>query len=226
MVQYLFRVLRLVWGLFIFAIGVVFSINANIGFAPWDVLHSGFAHQLHLSIGICIIITGMIIVGLVLAFKEPIGLGTLANMLLIGVFTQLLMSVPLIPKNDSGNIAIGAAMMLLGMALVAYGTYRYVHSGFGAGPRDSLMVIIARKTGWRIGICRYAVEALVIVIGLLLGGSAGLGTFFGIVFISFSVQIIFKMMNFKPVEIEHENFKDTFEKLLNYVKSKFSNARV
>lgn len=217
--RYLFRILKLVWGLFIFAIGVVFSINAQIGFAPWDVLHSGFAKQLHITIGLGIILAGIIIVAIVLFFGEPIGLGTIANMLLVGIFTQIISSLNIIPKNTGGNMLIGASMMLLGMFLVAYGTYRYVHSGFGAGPRDSLMVIIARKTGWKIGVCRYAVEALVIVLGLLIGGTAGLGTLLGIIFISMSVQFVFKMMRFVPVEVEHENFKDTYNKVIRYYKT-------
>lgn len=219
MTKYLFRVSRLVWGLFIFAIGVVFSINAQIGFAPWDVLHSGFAKQLHITIGLGIILAGVIIVGIVLLFGEPIGLGTIANMILVGLFTQVISSFNIVPQNINHNMLIGAGMMLLGMFLVAYGTYRYVHSGFGAGPRDSLMVIIARKTGWKIGVCRYAVEALVIVLGLLIGGTAGLGTLFGIIFISVSVQLVFKVMKFVPVEVEHENFKDTYAKIVRYYKT-------
>lgn len=218
MKKYLFRIVKLIWGLLIFAIGVVLSMNANIGFAPWDVLHSGFANQLHISIGAGIIIIGLIIVGIVLVFREPIGLGTLANMILVGTFTQIIMSLNIIPKNTTGNIFVGGGMMLVGMFLVAYGTYRYVHSGFGAGPRDSLMVIVARKTGWKIGVCRYVVEALVIALGLILGGRAGFGTALGIVFISLSVQLVFKMMGFVPHEVDHENFKDTFKKAENYLK--------
>lgn len=222
MSKYLFRIFKLVWGLFIFAIGVVLSINAQIGFAPWDVLHSGFAKQLHITIGLGIILAGVLIVAIVLLFGEPIGLGTIANMLLVGTFTQVISSLNIIPQNVNHNIFIGAGMMLLGMFLVAYGTYRYVHSGFGAGPRDSLMVIVARKTGWKIGVCRYAVEAFVIVLGLLIGGVAGYGTLFGIIFISLSVQIVFRMMNFVPDEVEHENFKDTYKKITRYCKGKIN----
>lgn len=213
MKRYLLRLVNLIWGLLIFSIGVVLSLDANIGFAPWDVLHSGFANLLHISIGAGIIIIGLIIVAIVLFFHEPIGLGTLANMILVGTFTQIIMMLDIIPTNTSGNITMGSLMMLVGMLFVAYGTYRYVYSGFGAGPRDSLMVIVARKTRWRIGICRYAVETVVIALGLILRGSAGIGTALGIIFISLSVQVVFKVMKFVPHEVKHENFKVTYHKM-------------
>src|SRR4249920_1991951 len=49
-------------------------------------------------------------------------------------------------------------------------------SGMGAGPRDSLMMVLSRRTGRRIGLVRGAMEITVLLCGLALGGIAGIGT--------------------------------------------------
>lgn len=213
--NYLFRMTKLVWGLFLFAVGVVLSMNAKIGLSPWDVLHTGLASKIHISVGQSIIAVGLIIVIIVAILNEPLGLGTLANMVLVGTFVQIILAFNIIPVNTEGTLYIGIAMLLAGTILIAYGTFRYVKAGFGAGPRDSLMVIIARKTGWKMGTCRYVVEALALGVGFLMGGFAGVGTVFAIIFIAVAVQVIFKVMKFEPSQVEHENFKDTL-KLIRY----------
>lgn len=213
--NYFFRIFKLVWGLFLFSIGVVLSMNAKIGLSPWDVLHTGLASKVHIPVGESIIAVGLVIVIIVAILNEPLGLGTLANMILVGTFVQIIFSFNIIPVNTSGSLLIGILMLFIGTTLIAYGTFRYVKAGFGAGPRDSLMVIIARKTGWKMGTCRYVVEALALGIGFFMGGLAGIGTAFSIVFIAVAVQVIFKVMKFEPSEVDHENFKDT-AKLIKY----------
>lgn len=213
--NYLFRITKLVWGLFLFAVGVVFSMNARIGLSPWDVLHTGLASKIHIPVGQSIIAVGLVLVIIVAILNEPLGLGTLANMVLVGTFVQIILAFNILPVNTDGTLYIGILMLLFGTILIAYGTFRYVKAGFGAGPRDSLMVIIARKTGWKMGTCRYVVEAIALAIGFLMGGFAGVGTVFAILFIAIAVQVIFKLMKFEPSEVEHENFKDTF-KLIKY----------
>lgn len=213
--NYLYRLLKLVWGLFLFAIGVVVSMNAKIGLSPWDVLHTGLASKIHIPVGESIIAVGLVIVIVVAILNEPLGLGTLANMILVGTFVQIILGYNVIPVNTEGSFIIGVLMLFVGTLLIAYGTFRYVKAGFGAGPRDSLMVIIARKTGWKMGTCRYVVEGFALVAGFLMGGLAGVGTAFSIVFIAIAVQVIFKVMKFEPSEVDHENFKDT-AKLVQY----------
>lgn len=213
--NYIFRILKLVWGLFLFAVGVVFSMNAKIGLSPWDVLHTGIAAKINIPVGEAIIAVGLILVILVAILNEPLGLGTLANMLLVGIFVQIILGLNVIPINTTGTLYVGVFMLMIGTCLIAYGTFRYVKAGFGAGPRDSLMVIISRKTGWKVGTCRYVVEGFALAVGFLMGGLTGIGTAFSIIFIAIAVQVIFKIMKFEPGKIEHENFKDT-AKLIKY----------
>jgi uncharacterized membrane protein YczE len=41
--NFLKRITNLLFGLFLFALGVVITMKANLGFAPWDVFHQGIA---------------------------------------------------------------------------------------------------------------------------------------------------------------------------------------
>jgi len=54
--------LRLYIGLFVCAIGIVMTINANLGLSPWDTFHQGLANLTDLTIGKIYILLGIIIV--------------------------------------------------------------------------------------------------------------------------------------------------------------------
>ena len=144
------RIARLMLGLFLYALGIVLTMRANVGFAPWEVFHAGLGKALGMSIGNVSIAAGLLIVLTAFLLGEKIGLGTLLNMVLIGVFMDILLRAALIPPMTHW---LGAGIMLLaGLFLIALATYFYIQSGFGAGPRDSLMVALTRRTGLAIGI--------------------------------------------------------------------------
>lgn len=99
---------------------------------------------------------------------EKLGLGTILNMLLIGVFIDLLYGANIIPVTD--NFIVGLLMVILGLFIIAFASYFYIGSGFGAGPRDSMMVALNRKTGLPVGVCRGTIELLAVFVGWRLGG--------------------------------------------------------
>lgn len=217
---FLVRIFKLNIGLVLFAFGVVIALHAQIGLSPWDVLHSGFAAQTHIPIGISIILIGVIIGAIIVFMGEKIGIGTLSNMFFVGLYVQMLTALNVVPYNLEQSIIVGALFLLTGTLLIAIGSYYYIASGFGAGPRDSLMVLLSKKTGWKIGWCRYVVEAFTLAVGVVLGGSAGIGTVFSIIFISMSVQVVFKIVDFNPSIIQHETLKETLFKIKNYYQKK------
>jgi len=195
-------------GLFFYALGITVTIKANIGYTPWDVFHAGIANKTGLSIGAVIIIVGLILVIIVTLLKEKFGLGTISNIILIGLFIDILIHLNIIPTAE--NFIIGIILLILGLFIIAIGAYFYIKSGFGAGPRDNLMVVFARKSKLPAGLCRSIIELLVTVFGWLLGGMAGLGTVISVIAIGFCIQIVFRIFRFDVTSVKHETLKETW----------------
>ena len=199
----------MICGLFLFALGKVFIINAQIGYIPWDVLAVGLAKTIGLSIGNIIIMMSVFIVMLIFLLGEKIGLGTFLNMILVGIYLDLIMFVNIVPKID--NVILGIIMVITGLFLIALGSYFYISSGFGAGPSDSLMVAFTRKTGLPIGLCRAIIEILVVTTGWMLGGMVGIGTVLAVLGIGFCIQLVFTLFHFNATKIKHETLNDTWK---------------
>jgi uncharacterized membrane protein YczE len=182
--------------------------KANIGYASWEVFHAGLSTVFGIQIGTVSILVGLVLCVISLLAGEKLGLGTLCNMVFIGLFMNLLLGLDLFPTLS--NFYLGVLQMVVGLFVISVATVYYISSGFGAGPRDSLMVVLTRKTRLSVGTCRSGLEILVVVIGALLGGSFGIGTILAAVLIGFCVQITFKLFRFDPTTVVHENFMDTF----------------
>jgi uncharacterized membrane protein YczE len=133
-------------------------------------------------------------------------------MILIGVFIDILLALKLIPVTS--NFFLGIVMMLTGLFIIAFGSYYYIGSGFGAGPRDSLMVALNRKTGLSVGVCRGSIELLAVFVGWRLGGMIGVGTILSAFTIGFCVQAVFKLLKFDPSKVKHETLNYTYRFLL------------
>lgn len=203
------RFLRLLLGLFFYGLGVSITINAHIGYAPWEVFHSGIGNVVGMSIGNVSIIAGVAFGVLAWALGERLGLGTIMNMVLIGVFIDIILRLKVIPTMN--NFATGVVMLVGGLFVIALGSYFYIGSGFGAGPRDSLMVALNRKTGIPVGYCRAAIEVSVVGIGWLLGGMVGAGTVIAAVAIGFCIQATFKLLRFEPATIQHQGLVEAYQ---------------
>ena len=187
------------------------TIKANIGYAPWDVFHVGLANTTGLSIGVTSIIVGVSIGIIVLFLGEKIGLGTIMNMLLIGLFIDFLFPrMPLAP-----NPVLGTVMLIAGLFIVSVGSYFYIKAAFGAGPRDGLMVVLARRTKFPIGVCRCVIEFAATIIGWLLGGMFGFGTVISAIAIGFCIQITFRLFRFDVTAVKHETLADTYATVKN-----------
>lgn len=211
--QYYFRLLRLIFGLFLYALGIVIILNAHIGYAPWEVFHVGFSKTVGVSIGTATILTGLLIVIITVLLGEKLGLGTILNMFLIGVFLDLILVFNILPVAN--NFFWGIIMLILGLFVIAFASYFYIGSAFGAGPRDSLMIALTRKTRLPIGICRGSIELLAVLCGWRLGGMVGLGTIVSALTIGFCVQTTFKLLKFDTTVIQHETLSDTYKMLFS-----------
>ena len=211
MKQWIDRLARLLLGLFLYAVGIVLTMQANLGYGPWEVFHAGLGRSVGMSIGNVSIVTGLLIVLAVAALGEQLGLGTLLNMVLIGVFMDLLLRLELVPPMV--HWLAGSLLLAAGLAVIAVASYFYIGSGFGAGPRDSLMVALNRKTGLAIGICRGSIELAAVLTGWLLGGMVGVGTVLAAFGIGLFVQATFRLLRFDPAAVRHETLGQTLKLL-------------
>lgn len=166
------RLPRLFLGLVLFGLGLAFMVVADLGLAPWEVLHQGISRQTGIPIGTVGILTGILVLFLWIPLGERIGIGTVANVILIGIVIDL--TLWLLPTSLDHDVLRWAALFG-GVLLVAIGSGFYIGVGLGPGPRDGLMTGIARR-GYPIGAVRAVLEITVLIAGWLLGGTVGIGT--------------------------------------------------
>jgi uncharacterized protein len=170
------RYLGLVFGLFLCGAGIVALLESRLGLSPWDVLHQGLAKHTPLSFGAANIVVGVAVLGLSMLLGARIGRGTVANAILIGAFIELLLRVPAVQDLSETGLGARVALLLTGIALMAVGSAFYLGAALGAGPRDSLMLVLALRSRRRIGFVRTLLESSAVVAGALMGGTVGIGT--------------------------------------------------
>jgi len=215
--QMMHRIIRLFIGVFLYAVGIVLTINANLGLAPWDVFHQGLTHLISITMGQASIAVGIILVIFNSVLGERLGWGTLCNMLFIGLFIDLIMLNHLIPICK--GVIPGTIMMVLGMTFIGVASYFYIGAGLGSGPRDGLMIAITKKTSKSVRFVRNGIELTALVVGYILGGYAGVGTLIMAVTLGYIIQFVFKILRFDVSSIKHrfidEDVKNLKEKLVN-----------
>lgn len=209
---YTVRLLKLVFGLFLFALGSFLTIQANIGLASWEAFSMGLAYLTDQTYGNILIISGFVILLVDVALKEKIGFGTILNTILIGTFVDLIQVVDLIPQMN--NFFSGVLMLLIGQLSICIGSYFYIGASLGCGPRDALMVALGKRLPKvPIGIVRGVIEGTVLLIGWLLGAKVGIGTVISVFGISFILEATFNILHFDVTNIEHESIVDTVRTL-------------
>jgi len=168
----------LVAGLLIIGFSISISVRAQLGLAPWDVFHQGVAKALGLSIGVVVVLVGLVVLLAWIPLRQHLGLGTVLNTLSIGLIANL--GLAIIPEQH----LLAVRIPLLGLALLGFGLGGglYIGSGLGPGPRDGLMTAITAR-GHRLWVVRTVLECSVLVVGFALGGEVGIGT----VLIAFSL---------------------------------------
>ncbi len=206
--RYPTRFLRLILGLFLFALGSYCTIQAGIGLAPWEAFHTGGANLTGLSYGNVAVVTSFIILIIDIFLKEKVGIGTILNSILIGKFIDLIRSVNIIPAMP--GFWLGLPMMLLGQVIISLGSYFYIGAALGSGPRDGLMVALGKRLPRvPIGVIRGMLEGAVLLAGWALGAKVGVGTAVYVLGIGFILQFTFRLLRFDVKGVRHESMADT-----------------
>ncbi len=166
------RIVQLLVGLCLYGAGCALTVRAGLGLDPWTVFAEGLAVQTGIGIGWITNLVGFLVLLLWIPLRQRPGVGTVANILLVGTSMQATLAV--VPAFD-GWLAQAAAFAA-GVVCVAVASGLYIGARFGPGPRDGLMTGLHGRLGWPIWVCRLVVEATVLVVGWLLGGTVGIGT--------------------------------------------------
>ena len=170
------RAVSLVTGLFLFALGIVLQLESDLGLGPWDVLNQGLSERTPLSFGTANVVVALVVLAVAWALGAEIGIGTVANAVLIGLFVDGLLRVDAVEHLSEQPLGVRIALLVAAITVVAVGSGLYIGAAYGAGPRDSLMLVGARRTRVRIGVVRAVLEVSVAVVGFVLGGAVGVGT--------------------------------------------------
>ena len=165
------RLTRWVFGLLLCGTGVALMIDADLGLAPWDVLHQGISIHTGIPIGTVAILVGVVVLLAWLPLHQRYGVGTVLNVLIIGTTIDVLLVV--LPEHPPMGVRV--AFLLVGTFLFGPGSGFYIGAGMGPGPRDGLMTAIAAR-GHSVRVVRTTLELSVLTVGFLLGGSVGIGT--------------------------------------------------
>lgn len=166
------RLTQLYVGLVLFGVSMALLVRSRLGNMPWDVFHQGLVRQVGGTIGTWSIVVGALVLLLWLPLRERPGLGTVSNVLLVGVSVDT--TLALLPRFE--RLPLQVAAMAAGIVLNAVATALYVGARLGPGPRDGLMTGLVRRTGWSVRLVKTLIEASVVVVGFAMGGTLGLGT--------------------------------------------------
>jgi len=166
------RLVQLYAGLLLYGCSIALMVRSDLGLAPWDVLHSGLTHWFPIDIGQALVIVSLVVMIGWIPLREMPGIGTVSNAIVIGVSADVFLSV--MPTTD--QLDVRAGLLVAGVVLNGLATAAYIGAQLGRGPRDGLMTGLSRRTGHSLRLVRTVMELTVVVIGLLLGGVAGLGT--------------------------------------------------
>ena len=165
------RLPRLLAGIIILGVGIAPVLDAELGVAPWDVLHQGLSDVTGLSFGLVVVLVGLVVLLTWIPLKQRAGVGTIINTLTVGFIVNGTLN--LLPEVH--NLAVRWAMLLGGIVITSFGMALYIGAGLGPGPRDGLMTAVAARSH-PLWLVRTVIELLALAVGFTLGGDVGIGT--------------------------------------------------
>jgi uncharacterized membrane protein YczE len=190
------RLVQLYAGLALYGFSMALLVRSDLGVMPWDVLHQGIAGQVGLSIGVVSMIVGALVLLAWIPLRERPGLGTVSNVVVIGLAIDATLAL----LDPPSSLAVRIVFVVAGIGLNAVATAAYVGVRFGPGPRDGLMTGLVRRTGGSVRLVRTAIEVVVVLSGWLLGGTFGLATVLYALAIGPLVQVLLPRLAAGPVQ--------------------------
>ena len=198
--------------LFANGFGVYLTIQANIGAGPWDVLNLGVSGSLGILYGTASILISYTILGIDLLLREPIGIAMFIDALVVGKAVDFFNSIHAVPPCASP--LTGIPVMLLGLLIMGYTQYAYMIASLGCGPRDTLLVGLAKRAKkLPIGAVSIALLSFATLLGWILGGPVGIGTLICAFATGPIMQLAFRSVGFDATSVRHQRLAASFKTL-------------
>lgn len=202
------KTLSMFFGFLLFATGILCILYSDLGLGPWDVFHMGISINTIFTFGQVIQLTGLFLLLISYFLGEKPGIGSLGNMIFVGLFVDLIDMTGLYRTPE--NLFIQFVMIIAGMFLIGWGTFFYLQVKLGAGPRDSLMVGLVKLLNKPVWMIRGGIELTALTAGYILGGPVGIGTLIVAVFIGYFVQLAFMLGGYNTKKARHTDLKEQF----------------
>ena len=194
--------------LFVNGFGVYLTIQANLGAAPWDVLNLGLSKSLGILYGSASIAVSVTILVIDILLKEPIGIAMFIDAVVVGKAVDFFNWIDAVPACDS--VLVGIPVMICGLFILAYTQFTYMIASLGCGPRDTLLVGLAKRVKKiPIGAVSIALLSTATLIGWLLGGPVGIGTVICAVCTGPIMQFAFRTVRFDATSVRHQRLKES-----------------
>lgn len=166
------RLTQLVVGLLLYGFTMALMVQAGLGLDPWDVFHEGLTHHVPLTFGQVVIVVGAIVLLLWIPLRQRPGIGTVLNVILIGLAADAGIALVAAPEEMWARVSL----LVLGVVGNGLAGALYIGARLGAGPRDGLWVALVERTGVSVRLVRTGIELSILATGFLLGGTVGIGT--------------------------------------------------
>ncbi len=210
--SYAKRIFIVTFGLVFAAYGVGLTVTAELGVSPWDVFSQGVALQLtkvlgrEVMMGTITQITAALVILVDIALKEKIGVATIIDTCIFGGALNFFLKHNMLPYPQVFPVKF--VLMVLGYFIWGLGIYIYMKPALGAGPKDALFVIFAKRK-IPVAIAKNSIEAVVFVIGWIMGGTIGIGTVVAVFAMGYIIEFWFKVFKFDVTTVKNESVFDT-----------------
>ena len=196
--------------LFVNGFGIYLTIRADIGAAPWDVLSLGLSKTLGILYGNASIAVSLTILLIDILMREPIGIAMFIDAVMVGKAVDFFNWLDPVPRGSSLEVSV--PMLIAGLFVLAYTQYTYMIASLGCGPRDTLLVGLAKRLRRvPIGLVSIALLSTATLIGWLLGGPVGLGTLLCAFGAGPVMQLAFRTVRFDATAIRHQRLRDSIK---------------
>ncbi len=204
----LLNILTAAVSLFVNGFGVYLTIQANIGAGPWDVFHLGIANTFGILYGTAAVIVSLTILGIDVLLKEPIGIAMVIDAVVVGKSVDLFNWLGVVAPCKS--LLTGIPVMLAGLVILAYTQFTYMAAALGCGPRDTLLVGLAKRVKKvPIGLVSVGLLSAATFFGWLLGGPVGIGTLICAFGTGPIMQMAFQSVHFDATNVRHQRLRET-----------------
>lgn len=199
-------------GLVLCAFGFYLQVVAGVGLSPWLALNEGLTLHLPITLGQASILISLIVVATDLLLREPIGVGTILDALVVGWATDFFLWLDPFPAPE--HFLVAFLYLLVGMVAACVGQYVFMITGLSCGPRDALLIALGKRLPkLTIGTVNILLTVAVLTTGWLLGGTVGVGTLITLFGTGIIMDLVFKVLRFEPRSVIHEGLVQTLAAL-------------